>query len=322
MKRFALIATILVVAAGCDKTKALLGLGARTEPEGPPPEARLDLTKRPDVVFQLFGERDDPRMVPVAAIIDGVLKPIELTASGWREFDAMYTRSNKSYPLYQDGVAIGEVRVRRGMWERSADPLYTLPGCRLLTPLSAVSLETNTRLSFTVEALATTSGVNVRPKPPLKAAKGLDARARRMAYDVARSAGIDSSSIRLSGFHFVAINTGATKSPTLVASFLDPESSDRNGFTAHVFALADDNGKGYQPTFRHTASGVVGTAEFRRYIDHLDLNGDGIDEIVLEGWQFAGETFVSVLGYANGEWSEVFRGRSSWCLVKPKRSTE
>ena len=86
-----------------------------------------------------------------------------------------------------------------------------------------------------------------------------------------------------------------------------------------MFALADDAGGGYQPTFRHTASGVVGTAEFRRYIDHLDINGDGIDEIVLEGWQFAGETFVSVLGYANGEWSEVFRGRSSWCLAKPKR---
>ena len=52
------------------------------------------------------------------------------------------------------------------------------------------------------------------------------------------------------------------------------------------------------------------------------MNGDGVDEIVLEGWQFAGETFVSVLGYANGEWSEVFRGRSSWCLSRPKRKAE
>ena len=87
-----------------------LGLGRPPEPDGPPPEARLDLTKRPDIVFQLFGERDDARMVPVAAVVDGMLKPIELTASGWREFDAMYTRSNKSYPLYRDGAAIGEVQ--------------------------------------------------------------------------------------------------------------------------------------------------------------------------------------------------------------------
>jgi len=322
MKRFALIAAILVAATGCDKTKALLGLGRGREPDGPPLEARLDLTKRPNVVFQLFGERDDPRMVPLAAIVDGILKPIELTASGWHEFDAMYTRSNKSYPLYRDGVEIGEVRVRRGMWERANEPLYSLPGCRLVTPLSAVSLETNTRLSFTVEALATTPGVYVRPKVPLKPVKGLDARARRIAVEVGHAAGIDSGALRPSAFHYVAINTGATKSPTLVASFLDPESSDRNGFTAHVFVLADDTGSGYQPTFRHTASGIVGAAEFRRYIDHLDINGDGIDEIVVEGWQFAGETYVSVLGYANGEWSEVFRGRSSWCLAKPKRATD
>jgi hypothetical protein len=319
MKRFALIATILLAAAGCDKTKTLLGLGTPRDADGPPPVARLDLSKKPEIVFQLFGERDDPRMVPIAAIIDGVLKPIELTSTGWREFDTMYQRSNKNYALYQDGVAIGQVRVRRGMWERADDPLYTLPGCKLVTPLAAVSLETEAHLSYTVEALAATAGVTVRPKTPLKTAKGLDARARRVAYDVARAAGIDTSALRSSAFHYIAINTGATKSPTLVASFLDPESSDRNESTAHVFALADDAGNGYQPTFKHTASGVVGTAEFRRYIDHLDINGDGIDEIVLEGWQFAGETFVSVLGYANGEWTEVFRGRASWCLAKPKR---
>ena len=322
MKRLALIATILLVAAGCDKTKTLLGLGRPPEVDGPPPGARLDLTKRPDVVFQLFGERDDPRMVPVAAIIDGTLRPIELTASGWREFDAMYTRSDKSYALYRDGSHIGQARVRRGMWERSDEPLYSLPGCRLVTPLSAVSLETNVRLSYTIEALVVTPGVAVQAKPPMKPVRGLEARARRMAYDVAEGAGIDSTALRPSAFHYLAINTGATKSPTLVSSFLDPESSDRNGPTAHVFALSDDNGGEYQATFRHTASGAVGTAEFRRYIDHLDLNGDGIDEIVLEGWQFAGETFVSVLGYANGEWREIFRGRSSWCLSRRKKAAE
>ena len=293
-------------------------MGQSAEADGPPREARLDLTKRPDIVFQLFGERDDPRMVPVAAVIDGVLKPIELTASGWREFDAMYTRSNRTYSLYRDGAQIGDVRVRRGMWERRDEPLYTLPGCRLVTPLAAVSLETDARLSFTIEALAVTTGVTPPSREAPKPAKGIDAQARRIALDVAKSAGIDSSSLSPSAFHFTAINTGASKSPTLVASYLDPESTDRDGSTAHVLALADEIGGNYEPTFKHTASGSVGGAEFRRYIDHLDLNGDGIDEIVLEGWQFAGETFVSVLSYSNGEWRESFRGRSSWCLSKPK----
>jgi len=318
MKRFALIATILVAAAGCDKTKAMLGMGQPPEPEGPAPELRLNLARRPEIVFQLFGERDDPRMVPVAAIIDGSLKQIELTASGWREFDAMYTRSNRSYPLYRDGAAIGEVRIRRGMWERRDQPLYSLPGCRHVTPLSAVSLETDVRLEFTIEAFAATSGVQVRPKAPVKPTKGLEARARGVAHDVARNVGMDTASLSPSGFHAVAINTGATAAPTLVASFLDPESSDRDGTTSHVVIIANDTGAGYHASFQHTASGPVTAAEFRRYVDHLDLNGDGVDEIMLEGWRFAGETFLSVLGYANGEWREVFRGRSSWCLSRPK----
>jgi len=318
MKRLALIATILVAAAGCDKTKRWLGLERPPEPEGPPLSARLNLARRPDIVFQLFGERDDARMVPVAAIVDGALKPIELTASGWREFDAMYTRSNRTYPLYRDGAPIGEVRVRRGMWERREQPLYTLPGCRSTTPLAAVSLETTVRMSYTVEALAVTAGVNVQPRSPVDLTKAVQSRARSIANDVARNAGIDTTVLTPNGTNIVAINTGATRQPTLLASFLDPEASDRHGITAHVLAIGDDAGAGYEPTFRHTAVGPVGTAEFRRYVDHLDVNGDGVDEIMLEGWQFAGETFLSILGYQNGEWREVFRGRSSWCLSRPR----
>lgn len=309
---------MLTVAAGCDKAKALVSLGRAEEPDGPPPEARLDLSRRPDVLFQLFGERDDPRMVPVAAIVDGVLKPIELTASGWRQFDAMYTRSPKMYALYRDGVPIGSVRVRRGMWERPGEPLYTLPGCRTLTPLAAVTLETSARIDYTVEGMATTAGVSVAARPAAKPVKSLDQRARGITLDVARAAGIDSSRLSPSAFRALAITTGTSASPTIVAWSLDPESSDRDGFTAHVMVLADDIEGEYQPTYRHTASGPAMAAEYRRYVDHLDLNGDGIDEVVLEAWPYGGETYLTILGYAAGEWREVFRGRQSWCLAKPR----
>ena len=42
MKRLALIATILVAAAGCDKAKSLVGLGRPQEPDGPPPSPFID----------------------------------------------------------------------------------------------------------------------------------------------------------------------------------------------------------------------------------------------------------------------------------------
>ncbi len=317
MKRFALIATILVAAAGCDKTKAMLGLGRPREPDGPPPEARLDLTKRPNVVFQLFGERDDPRMIPLCAIVDGVLKPIELTSSGWHEFDAMYTRSNKTLPALPDGAEIGQVHVRRGMWERARRAALFLPGCRLVTPLSAVSLETDSRLSFTVEALAATPGVVVRPKDAREGREGLDVRARRVgARRGARRGNRQrprSGRRRSTSSRSTRARRSRRHSWHRFSTPNRPIATDRRLTSS---SSPTTPAAATSPTFRHTASGLVGTAQFRRYIDHLDINGDGIDEIVLEGWQFAGETFISVLGYANGEWSEVFRGRSSWCLSK------
>ena len=39
-----------------------------------------------------------------------------------------------------------------------------------------------------------------------------------------------------------------------------------------------------------------------------------MDEILLEGWQFGGDTFLTVLGWKNGKWGEVYRARSNWCL--------
>jgi hypothetical protein len=39
-----------------------------------------------------------------------------------------------------------------------------------------------------------------------------------------------------------------------------------------------------------------------------------VDEIILEGWTYGGDTFLTVLGWKNGKWSEVYRARSNWCL--------
>ena len=75
-------------------------LGAKLVPQ----LAEQFKAQHPGTTFDIAAEGST---TGIAAIIDGTLKPIELTASGWREFDAMYTRSNKSYPLYRDGIAIG-----------------------------------------------------------------------------------------------------------------------------------------------------------------------------------------------------------------------
>ena len=53
--------------------------------------------------------------------------------------------------------------------------------------------------------------------------------------------------------------------------------------------------------------------EVRRYIDHADITGDGVDELLLEGWENGGDSFLLFLRYTNGRWREMARGETSWC---------
>jgi hypothetical protein len=100
-----------------------------------------------------------------------------------------------------------------------------------------------------------------------------------------------------------------------VASFVDPGNDDSDQTLGHVFVIADlkDDGT-YRPTFSHAFSGTTANAEYRAYLNHLDLTGDGVQEILLEARLRGSGTYVTALSYRNGGWQEVYRSRSGWCL--------
>jgi hypothetical protein len=321
IQRIATLVTIVTVVTGCDKAQGVIGGDRPAPPEIAPGEA-LNLATRPDILFQIFGEKEDPRMIPIAAIEDGQLKTISLSSTGWHQFDAMYLRGGKTYKLYQHGRTRGTVTVRQGMWERADNPLYTLPGCQALTPLASVSVTGLTKASYTVEALAS-SFERPAPRPPKSLADAeLAKTGRRMAIEAGARENIDAKMLDALDFRAVAINTGATGSPTIVASYIDPTVADAGSATAntaHLFVIADRDVDGYAPTMSHVVNGPIAGALYRRFFDHLDLTGDGIDEIVAEEWRIGQETSLLVLAWTNGRWREVFRGRSSWCLDEVKQ---
>jgi hypothetical protein len=108
------------------------------------------------------------------------------------------------------------------------------------------------------------------------------------------------------------IHTGATPHATMVTSYLE-RGSGVNGKPRHIFMIGDyvDSAKGYAQSFVHVP--VDSAREFRRLIDHADLTGDGVDEIVLEGWRTGSDSFLIFLQYRAGHWREVARGATSWC---------
>jgi hypothetical protein len=316
IQRVATLVTIVTVVTGCDKAKGFIGGDRPAPPEIAPGEA-LNLAARPDIVFQIFGEREDPRMIPIAAIEDGQLKRIALSSTGWHQFDAMYLRSGKTYKLYQDGRSRGTVTVRQGRWERADNPLYTLPGCQALTPLASVSVTGMTKSSYTVEALASSFDRPAARAPKPLADAELARTGRKIAIEAGGPENVDAKMLDALDFRAVAISTGATDSPTIVASYIDPTATDAgsaNANTVHLFVIADRDVDGYAPTMAHVVNGPIAGAVYRRFFDHLDVTGDGIDEIMVEEWRIGQETSLLFFAWINGRWREIFRARSSWCL--------
>jgi hypothetical protein len=112
-----------------------------------------------------------------------------------------------------------------------------------------------------------------------------------------------------------ALRTGVSSRPTLLASFLEkPTAAGLR--PRQVFALADSSADGFSVSFFHAPKDS--TPEFRRLVDHVDLTGDGVDEVVLEGWKPGSDSYPIVMKFINGGWHELARGASTWCADQPR----
>ena len=141
--------------------------------------------------------------------------------------------------------------------------------------------------------------------------------ARAIADRVAQHEGLTRSVRAELDLAVSAIATGATNSPTLVASYME-QGGGIHGHPRHVFLLADATARGYEASFVHVAGDSL--PEFRRLIDHADVTGDGVDELLVEGWANGGESYLLFLRFVNGKWVEMARGETSWC-ADPKKKT-
>ena len=318
MGRRRLLATTLILALGCDKARQLAGGSASAETPDTPAVARLDLSTRPDMLFQVYGERDDPRMIPVGVLRGGKIEEISLGSSGWKQFDGLYGKPGARYSAYQGGRTVGKVTVRQGMWEEGKDPLYTLPSCKLMVPQSAVTLDAAGKPGYTVSLFASTTPLREVAVTSMPQGE-VDRIGRQVAERVGIGAGIDKAVLDSLNFHATAVSTGVSKWPTIVITMIDrraDEQSAAHEHTAHLLLVADrgEGASDYSPTFKHVVDGDASTGDFRRFVDQIDVAGNGTAELVLEGWKFGGDTFLLFLQYNNGAWTEAFRGRSSWCL--------
>lgn len=275
---------------------------------------QTSLAGKPRALMLVFGDRSDPRAVPLATLADGKIIPITLDTAGWRNFDKLYFPAGTKLQTYRGGQSTGEATVRRGMWDGQS-ALYKLPGCRALRPLAALQLAASRDSSLMLEMLATSDPLAEPPARRPASLAELDS-ARVFTARAAQREGLTNTARAELDLMVFALPVGATTSPTLAGWYLE-RGSGVTGKPRHVFALADysDSTHSYVTSFVHVPEDSL--RDFRRLIDHADLTGDGVDEIVLEGWRTAGESFLVFLQYSGGHWREVARGATSWCADKP-----
>ena len=277
----------------------------------------LDLAAKPQILFQVFGERESPHMMPIAAVVNGAIKPIGLNRAGWKALDAQFMAAGTTYPFYAEGGNPGELTVQH-------DTAYSLPGCGTVKPMSVVQLAFKMpRSDPTVEFLAS-SGPVAPPRPAptnMMAAADIAKLAREIGHEAGKRAHLSAAEMDSVDFNARMIQTGASAAPTLVISFIDPnagESKSGGGWTGHLFALADSGANGYEATYVHVVKGDAKTIEFQRLVNHVDFNGDGADEIIVEAWRYAADNDLVVLSFQDGKWKEQLRVKQNWCLDVPK----
>lgn len=294
------VATILTAVVGCDKR-------AQGEPVDAPIRRQTSLAGKPTVLFELFGDPSDPRLLPVATMGHGRLTQITLDAEGWRNFDRLYFKPGSRVTIYRDGTPLTVAVVQRGMWTGGA-PLYRLPRCRAPMPMAAAKLDSVPPDMTSLDLVGTSDPLPPTPRDSVTAVDQDSARA--MADRVAQRAHLTPAMRAEMDLSTLAFHTGASGRPTLMTSFMEKPTAV--GLRPQqAFALADSTPGGYGISFFHAPRDS--TPEFRRFVDHLDLTGDGVDEVVLEGWKSGSDSYPIVLKYVNGGWHELARGASSWC---------
>ncbi|HTR76752.1 MAG TPA: hypothetical protein VMH39_01520 [Gemmatimonadaceae bacterium] len=309
-----ILATVsLLAAAACEKAKPAKDPALVIVPVGTP---ALNLDAKPQILFQVFGDRESPHMMPIAAVVNGAIRPIGLNRAGWKALDAQFMAPGTTYPFYAEGGNPGELTVMR-------DTSYTLPGCTVLKPMAQVQLSfKQPRSDPTVEFLASSGPLAApRPAPPkMMASADIVKLARAIGHEAGKRAHLSAAEMDSLDFNARMIQTGASPAPTLVISFIDPNAGDGKAgpWTGHLFALADSGANGYEATYVHVVKGDARTVEFQRLMNHVDFTGDGADEIIVEAWRYAADNDLVVLGFRDGKWKEELRVKQNWCLDVPR----
>lgn len=206
-----LLAPLLATASGCDRIKEKLY--PPQVDNGWKNDSTL-LAQAPTVLLRVVRSAEGTRAVPIASVGAKGLRALSLTGRGWRALDVQLLHNGRSFVPYRNGTPLAVTQANRCMWE--GETLDSLPGCRQMIPAAAVSLPDGVEL-------LTSGSTALRGVPAALSDGELQEVLNVVTTLVAPSAGVPLSQMGKYRRTVAVVGTGATRSPTIVVSYDDPQ---------------------------------------------------------------------------------------------------
>ncbi len=300
------LALLVLGGTGCrsikDKVKDVLGERSVNADPRWSQDSTL-LAAQPRVLFRALATTNGTELVPIAMIGPNGFRPLQLANRGWRAFDLQYFEVEQAVYPHRDGRSLPAARIRRGMWTGGFAPLDSIPGCQVIVPSAVANIPEGVMLA-TSRALTP-----IKPAPALSDAELREA-LQRTEKLVAPIKGIPLSMLSRYSRTVHQVNNGSGGRPTLVVIYNDPEArpdSSLDERPRQFIAFLDHQLYGYQATWTYTTIGDPRSLARLRLLDHLDVNDDGLPEVLLGLLDADAPLYTIVMKREGQAWLEAGR---------------
>lgn len=254
------------------------------------------------VVFSIKKYPDsDTQLEPVVIIKGGkyTYPPVDEDAPS-KQFIETYFRVGRKYRVVFGGGDAGTATVRKAIE----------PGCVGL--LAEIDVETNVKLGGQVEALAVSSD-KIGAGPSSRRAPTESERAQ--ALEVARTAYIQRKTPpallkKMNTVNLTAVDLDRDGKFEMIGGFNIPGA---NMLAYNLFVIFEQSPAGkYRAAWNWFQKGSEESYEDRSLVDIVDLDGDGVAEVIAEGSYYESNDYVIYKRQA-GTWRPIYKGGGGGC---------
>jgi hypothetical protein len=276
---------------------AYAAVGARQKPAGAAPQGGGGGT----VVFAVSKYEASVTAEPVVIYRGGAyVNPLD-EEGGTSPFGRVYFRPGRKYRILSGGGEAGTLTVNKPLEQ----------GCVGL--VAEATAETPARLGGRLKVLATDSQTlgrgPVSRRAPTEAERARAVELARAAY--AKNGVSASLAAKMEVVNLTATDLDRDGRFELIGSFLvKKEGAAPDNYT--LFLIMEPAGDAFKTAWEWFHKGNEDAYEDRQFVDQVDLDGDGVGEVIAGGTYYESNDYV-IYKRQQGRWRPVYKGGGGGC---------